>query len=437
MMREMLFLGFGGAFRLEWRLEILERRGGRGMTTTTTTEGESSAARRKLMLHDGAAFLILTLVAVTLFGVTLFLFRSFEEHRAELAERWSSRAREELRGGRPEMAIAPLRTALSYAPDDRGYALLLAQALGDAGHTEEATNYFLNLWDARPGDGFINLELARLEARRRDPGAAINYYRAAVYGTWEGDGVVRRRDVRLELSRYLIEQHDLRAAQAELQVAAGNAPEDGGLEEMFGDRFQEAGDAVDAMTFYGKAIKDGPHSRSALAKAGALAYGMGDYTEARGLLARAVRESAGAKRGTDVGVAAELNRMYERADRIVELEAPSSLAGPARATRVLQSLEIARHRMEACMAGPGTAGGAVAPGLADLVTRWARHDERGRREALAHDEARQDGLLKLAYDTEVETSKVCGQPTGDDALLLRLAQAPAAAEGGMTPPGGR
>ena len=38
--------------------------------------------------------------------------------------------------------------------------------------------------------------------------------------------------------------------------------------------------------------------RSALAKAGTLAYGMGEYPEARDLLARAVRESAGSKHGS-------------------------------------------------------------------------------------------------------------------------------------------
>jgi hypothetical protein len=59
--------------------------------------------------------------------------------------------------------------------------------------------------------------------------AAINYYRAAIYGTWEGDAPVRRRDLRLELSRYLIAHHDLSSARTELLVAGGNAPDDLGL----------------------------------------------------------------------------------------------------------------------------------------------------------------------------------------------------------------
>jgi Tfp pilus assembly protein PilF len=403
----------------------------------TTSEVEISSAKRKLLLHDGVAFLILTLIAVALFGVTLFLFRSFEEHRAELGRRWAERGRQTLKAGRPEMAIVPLRTAMSYVPDDRASALLLAQALGDAGHTEEATNYFLNLWEVRPGDGFINLQLARLERRKKDAQAAVNYYRAAVYGTWEGDGVERRRDVRLELARYLLEQHDLRAAQVELQIASGNAPDDAGLDEVFADRFDEAGDTRDALTYYKKAIKDGPHNRGALVKAGGLAYRVGEYGEARALLARAIRESSGTRHG--VGEQrGNVDEMFERADRMVELAPFRSLSARERGRRVLDAREIARKRMEACLAGPGTTGSVVAPEMMDLQARWGMAEVRSGREALARDEVKQDALLKLIYETELATSKICGAPTGDDALLLRLAQvAPAQESSESAGQGGR
>ena len=124
--------------------------------------------RRGLILHDALAFLALLATSVALFGVTLFLFRSFEQHRADLAVRWAERGRIALQQGKPDAAVTALRTALSYAPDERANQLLLAQALAKAGHTEEATNYFLNLWDARPGDGFINLQLARLARQKGD-----------------------------------------------------------------------------------------------------------------------------------------------------------------------------------------------------------------------------------------------------------------------------
>ena len=394
----------------------------------TTTTRDVLLAKRKLLLHDSAAFLVLTLVAVTLFGVTLFLFRSFEEHRAELAARWSERGIAALQQGKAQNAIEPLRTALSYAPDNHQDAMLLAQALGDAGHTDEAVNYFLNLWETTPGDGFINLELARLQRSKKEPASAINYYRAAIFGTWQGDGVVRRRDVRLELARYLVEQKDLRSAQTELQIAEGNAPDNAGLDEIFGDRFVEAGDIVDALLSFKKAIKDGPHNRTALVKAGRLAYDLGQYVEARGLLARAIRESSGARRGGGTQVV-ELDALYDKVDRIVELAPFRSLSEREQVTRLLEAREIARRRMEMCMAGPGTAGGIIAPELVDLHARWMGAPGRMNREALLRDESQEDGVRQLIRDTEVLTAKVCGAPAGDDAVLLRLIQVPPAGEG--------
>ena len=82
-----------------------------------------------------------------------------------------------------------LRTALSYAPGTTSYEQLLAQALGQAGHTEESYSYFMSLWTATPGDGSINLQLARLEAKRGHRPSATNFYRASINGTGEGDGV--------------------------------------------------------------------------------------------------------------------------------------------------------------------------------------------------------------------------------------------------------
>jgi hypothetical protein len=36
--------------------------------------------------------------------------------------------------------------------------------------------------------------------------------------------------------------------------------------------------------------------------------------------------------------------------------------------------------------------------------------------------------MNLVYDTEMQTSQICGAPTGDDALLLILAKSPRAVE---------
>ena len=113
---------------------------------TLETENDWSVKRR-LILRDALTFLSLALITAVLFAVTLFLFRTFAAHRHELAQRWAARGQAALVSGHPDQAMVALRAALSHAPGERSYELLLAQALADAGHTEEAYNYFLGLWE--------------------------------------------------------------------------------------------------------------------------------------------------------------------------------------------------------------------------------------------------------------------------------------------------
>ena len=80
------------------------------------TKTKRLTTTRQLIVRDSITFLSLIAITVVLFVVTLFLFRSFQEHRAELAQRWSDRGIAALRDKRPDQAITCYRTALSYAP---------------------------------------------------------------------------------------------------------------------------------------------------------------------------------------------------------------------------------------------------------------------------------------------------------------------------------
>ena len=234
---------------------------------------ENSTEKRQLILRDSLSILSLLLGTVVLFLVTLFLFRSFMAHRAELAQRWSERGGAALQAGKPGEAIVDLRTALSYAPGTRAYELLLAEALGEAGDTDVSYNYFLSLWDAEPGNGFVDLELARLAAKRNDRQGAVNCYRGAIYGTWEdGDGVTRRAETRLELARYLIAQRDFGPARVELLVAGGNAPDDYSRDMTIGGLLEQAQDPADAWNYYQKAAAARPGDATALQAAGRLEH---------------------------------------------------------------------------------------------------------------------------------------------------------------------
>ena len=373
--------------------------------------------KRKLILHDGLAFVTLTATSIVLFVLTLLLFRSFEDHRADLAVRWAERGKTALAGHRPEQAVAALRTALSYAPDERGDQLLLAQALANAGHTEEASNYFLNLWEARPGDGFINLQLARLARGKGQNKDAEDYYRASIFGAWDGDAVLRRRQVRLELVDFLLGRHQLSQARNELFVIAGNAPEDAALNLLLAEKFQAAQDPADALSFDEKTLADEPHSEQALAQGGRLAYQLGDYAKAQRLLHRALEEKPAAE------AAPSLTALLNDAAGMQELTLTRDQPANERADHILPASRLAQARLKACTAAQPA--GAPPAALADLNARWtaATAGARGRRSSLLASAAAQDSWTQLIFETEQTTERLCGRPTGQDALLLKMAEA--------------
>jgi len=388
----------------------------------TVETDELSSAKRKLIVRDAANFLGLIAVTAVLLVITLFLFRSFTAHRVELAQRWSARGQDALNQGRPDQAIVALRTALSYAPDERSYEMLLAQALGDAGHLDESYNYYLGLWETEPGDGFINLRLARLAAKKRDTQAAINYYRAAIYGTWEGDGTVRRREVRLELARYLISIRDNSSARTELLIAGGNNPNDVGVELTLADLLQQAGVPKDALNYYQKVLAQEPKNVTALAAAGRMEYESGNFEEAHHLLEEAAKqqESVGPREGV---VPVDVSTMLANSTRILALSPSGPLSSGERVERILRARELAKKRFDDCNAQVSVASGLASP-LQNLGSRWMAEGASLGRAALMKDPAAQDANVKLIFDTELQTSQICGAPTGDDALLLLLGRSP-------------
>ena len=379
---------------------------------TATAGPASSPTRRALILHDTLAFLVLTAVAVALFGVTLFLFRSFNGHRAELARDSADRGRVELKQGQPGEAVKSLRAALSYAPDDYVSQLLLAQALAESGESDQATNYFLNLWAAKPGDGFINLQLARLARRKDAEKDADRYYRASIFGDWRGDGSIKRRDVRLELVDYLIEQKDNAAARVELLIAAGNAPNNLHLDRMFADRLLATGDTTDALTYYQKAIAENPRNLAALVGEAKIVYDQGDYAKAHSLLLRVLEEEPeGAPHPEEIAT------MAKNAERLMQLSLSPSLPAHERAQHIVADAKIAQARLASCLASS-----TEDTDLAGLQVRWTEVGVGAKRSALIENAAGQDTLTQLIFDTERESDKACGAATVDDALLLKLAQ---------------
>ena len=193
----------------------------------------------------------------------------------------------------------------------------------------------------------INLQLARLAARQGNVSQAIEDYQRAIYGNWEGDGYVRRRDVRFELIDYLIAHQLLDRARSELLVAAGNAPEDDiSVQLEIARKMEQAQDPSDALHLYKTILHRHPSLREALDGAGRTAFQMGRYLEAKRYLARALEGP-----GVDQEPKAVLDQSREHlseATRLLLLYPSSRLSLKERSVRILADRKIAMARLEQC-----------------------------------------------------------------------------------------
>ena len=417
--------------------------------------------RRRLILADSLALITLFGVTALLAVSTNYLYQSYASHQVKLADRWLQRGDQAMRDGKAQAAIDALSSALAFDPTQRNTEIKLAQALASAGRVQEATVYFNSLLESQQGSGVINLQLARLAARQGDETQAIDDYQKAIYGNWEGDGYVRRREVRLELINYLIEHQQLDRARSELLVASGNAPEDDISVQLEIDGLMEqAEDPGDALHLYKTILRSHPSLREALEGAGRTAFQLGRYVEAKRYLSRSLEGP-----GVDQEPASVISRSRDNlneATRLLALYPSTSLSPSERVSRVLTGRKLAMARLAECtqeraaaakdsapaVAPPAkntsplqsfasrfsrrsaqpTPNPAAAPAPTDpllaLTQQWQQLPVKITAKELEKDPELTQAQIQLIYDTELITQQVCGAPTGDDGLLLKIAQAP-------------
>ena len=420
--------------------------------------------RRRLIFADTLSLVTLFAITALLAILTNYLYQSYASHQVSLAARWLQRGDQALRDNKPQAAIDALSSALAYAPNDRSTAIKLAEALASAGRVQEATVYFNALLESQQGSGVINLQLARLAARQGNESQAIEDFQKAIYGNWEGDGYVRRREVRFELINYLIAHHRLDQARSELLVASGNAPADDiSVQLEIARNMEQAQDPSDAFHVYRTILHHHPSLREALDGAGRTAFKLGRYLEAKRYLTRALELPATEADSDESAVAAlqQSRDQLSEASRILALYPSSRLKPAERDARILTARQLAMARLTMCLnakaAAPATPSAAPAPKVSSnplqslasrftrqpskpagnqapappgvdplqgLVERWQKLPSKVSSAQLAKDPELAEAEIQLIYDTELITQQVCGAPTGDDALLLKIAQAP-------------
>lgn len=325
--------------------------------------------KQRVLLQDTFALAALAGLVVVLSFATYFLFHSFNAHRAMLERRWQKRGEAALAAGKPLVAIDDLHSALAYAQDDRGVQIELAKALAAAGKTQEAQAYFLTLLDAEPGSGAINLQLARLAVRQNNAQSAVDRYEAAIDGTWNGDAFARRRDIRLELARYLIGQKRLAEARNLLLITSGNGPENFELQLVVGGLLVAAQDPGDALDVYRKAERNKKTRLRGLEGAGMTSLATGRFEDAHNALAEAAADPRFAHEPEPVR--AEIKQQQQAADAVLALYPGPNLQPAERAARIAKAAGLARARLLACpaaSAAPVAAPVGQTPQRAQLLT---------------------------------------------------------------------
>jgi len=253
-----------------------------------TSEPESIVTRyvvRRVLLFS-------SILLALLFVITAALSRTYHAREEGLVTEWSQRGNADLAAGKPALAFVDFRNSLSYGPDNPGVQLHLAEALLADGRFTEARSYLVNLWDRTPGSGEVNIDLAHVAVQTGDMEEAIRYFRGAIFGSWEKDPGLQRRNVRLELCEFLLSHRRTSDAQTEIAGLAADTPSDDGvLREQNGRLFLRVGEPGKALAEFEAALKTNPGQSQWLADAGHVAFEDGDFLKAEAYFARADREN--------------------------------------------------------------------------------------------------------------------------------------------------
>lgn len=287
----------------------------------------------------------LVAVIVVFFSVTTFAARAYHRKQEQFGASWYERGEAALRQSRPSEAVADFRNALAYSRDNDDYQLRLAQALMADHRPQEARSYLLSLWEKEPGDGALNLELARLAAVWGDTPQAVRYYHAAIYGVWPDEPTAQHRwQIRFELSEYLLQRNspqDVKAAQAELVALAGVLPPQDADDQMrLGTLFVRAGLYPRALTAFQVALADKPNFLAALEAASEAAFQLRDYSAARNYLLPVVAQKPKDEHFLELLNLSELVMKLDPSER--------GLPAQEQARRALRDLQIAVAGAQKC-----------------------------------------------------------------------------------------
>ena len=251
------------------------------VTDPVTPAPAPDDGRVQLVHRELVLLVVLVCVAAAGFLLTRAVAAGNDRMRRQDAAAWYDAARRDLGEGRSADAITALRRAAAKDPTNTRYQVALAAALASSHQDEAARQVLVGLREIAREDAEVNTELARLDARRGDLTNARRYYQSALNALWSPEQSERRRALRLELIRLLLDHQEKSRALAELLILSAGLPDVAAPQVDAGRLFLEAGDARSALERFSTALKLEPANAAALAGAGASAFVLADYPRAR------------------------------------------------------------------------------------------------------------------------------------------------------------
>ncbi len=379
-------------------------------------ENNSDRSLRWYSRREPVILLVLSTLAVISFLAVSGLSKAYKRQQKDLGQEWFTRAVADQQAGNLRRAVTEFEAAQLYARGNFTYQLKLAQTLSALGRTDEAYSYLLNLREQQPDNGTVNLELARILARKGEIDSAIRYYHDAIYAVWDTEPEKQRRAVRLELVDFLLQQNAKTQAESELIALQANLPPDPALRIRIGNLFLKTQDSEQALAEFRSALNVDRHNTAALAGAGRAAFELGRYNVAERYLASVV--------ATNTSDSDSAN-LLKTARLVLQLDPTRRHISVAKRNRiVITAFNTAGERLQTCnlptMAGAqGLSTTTEEPSLAE---RWKAMKPKVTEVGLRRNPDLAENAMDLVFDIELQSSAQCGTPRGADLALLLISR---------------
>jgi Flp pilus assembly protein TadD len=310
-----------------------------------TDPSTSEAVERTALIHrEMFQLTALILVAIGAFFLTRAVAASNRDMSFRDAAEWYHQGQQAIAADRVDDAIDAFRRATVRNRNDKRYVLALAEALARKQDVDAARSLLLTLREGAPEDAEINLQLGRLAAARHDVTEAVRFYHNALYAPWPGERADARRQVRLELIRFLITHDQTGRALAELLALSTDLPNDDiRLRLEAAQLFAQAGDHAHALDQFRRALQLAPENPTALTGAGRSAFELGNYTLAQTYFRQTPTKPDDVVRTLDI------------VDLVVSNDPLANRLGSTeRRRRLLSDFSYAQRRLSSCIEERGT-----------------------------------------------------------------------------------